>query len=77
MKAWPNPSNTSFNVQLVSQNVQDNATIHVFDMNNKLVHTTEFGAEDKYNFGQDLEGGVYIVKVVQGKNMKHVRLVKY
>ncbi|MFD2822030.1 T9SS type A sorting domain-containing protein [Lacinutrix iliipiscaria] len=52
-------------------------TIYVFDMNNKLVHQTEFGAEDKYNFGQDLEGGVYIVKVVQGKDMKHVRLVKY
>jgi hypothetical protein len=77
VKAWPNPSNTTFNVQLVSQNVEDNATIYVFDMNNKLVHTTEFGAEDKYNFGSDLEGGVYIVKVVQGKNIKHVRLVKY
>ena len=77
VKAWPNPSNTTFNVQLVSQNINDNATIYVFDMNNKLVHQTQFGAEDKYNFGSNLEGGVYIVKVVQGKNMKYVRLVKY
>ncbi len=35
VKAWPNPSNTSFNVQLVSQNYDDNATIYVFDMNKK------------------------------------------
>jgi len=77
VKAWPNPSNTTFNVQLVSENYDDKATIYVFNMNNILVHTAEFRAGDKYNFGNELAVGVYIVKVVQGKNMKHVRLVKY
>ena len=46
-------------------------------MNNKLVHSTVVSPQEQITFGEKLEGGVYIVKVVQGKNTEIVRLVKY
>ena len=46
-------------------------------MSNKCVHFTDVSPQEVTTFGQKLEGGVYIVKVVQGENTEIVRLVKY
>ncbi|PNQ75028.1 hypothetical protein C1T31_02510 [Hanstruepera neustonica] len=75
--AWPNPSNTTFDMRLRSQDVNNDAVVYVYDMSNKLVHTATFGPDEKYTFGSELEGGVYIVKVKQAKNSKVIRLIKY
>ena len=77
VSAWPNPSNTIFNVRVISENITQKANIHIYDMNNKLVHTTDVSPQEQISFGEKLEGGVYIVKVTQGKNTEIVRLVKY
>jgi hypothetical protein len=75
--SWPNPSDTEFNVKLKTENLSDKAVIKVFDMNNRLVHQSEFAPTQTYRFGKELPGGVYIVKVVQGKNSATDRLIKY
>ena len=75
--AWPNPSNTTFDMMLRSQDVNNDAVVYVYDMSNKLVHTATFSPDKKYTFGSELEGGVYIVKVKQYKNTKVIRLIKY
>jgi hypothetical protein len=49
----------------------------VFDMSNKLVHSGTFSPDQDYTFGDELEAGVYIVKVDQAKNSKTIRLIKY
>ncbi len=75
--SWPNPSDTEFNIKLITENRSDKAVIKVFDMNNKLVHTGEFEPTETYRFGKELQGGVYIIKVVQGKDSATDRLIKY
>jgi hypothetical protein len=75
--SWPNPSDTEFNIKLTTENLTDRAYIKVFDMNNKLVYASEFGPTETFRFGKELQGGVYIVKVIQGKNTATERLVKY
>jgi hypothetical protein len=75
--SWPNPSDTDFNMKLKTENLTENAVIKVFDMNNKLVFSSEFGPTETYRFGKELQSGVYLVKVTQGKNMTMERLIKY
>jgi hypothetical protein len=75
--AWPNPSNTVFNMKLKTFDFTSDALVNVFDMNGKLVHSGSFQPSQHYSFGPKLEGGVYIVKIKQGKNLKIMRLIKY
>jgi hypothetical protein len=75
--SWPNPSDTVFNLRLITEDLTSEAIIEVFDMNNKLVHKANFKPEQKYSFGSRLDGGVYIVKVSQANNSKIIRLVRY
>ena len=75
--AWPNPSNTTFDMRLISQDINNDAVVYVYDMSNKLVHTATFSPDQKHSFGSDLDGGVYIVKVKQAKNAKVIRVIKY
>ncbi len=77
VKAWPNPTKTYFTVRLNTPDEINLVQIQVFDMSNKLVHAGKFEADLDYTFGDDLEAGVYIVKIVQDKTIKSVRLVKY
>ena len=72
-----NPTDTYFNLRLVTLNIIDKVSIKVFDVNNKLVHFADIKPNQDYRFGEDLEGAVYIVWVIQGDNIKSVRLVKF
>ncbi|TPV32253.1 HYR domain-containing protein [Paucihalobacter ruber] len=74
---WPNPSNAIFNVRLKTVDLVNDAKIEVYDTSNKLVHTGTFRANEVYTFGDNLEGGVYIVQITQDKFSKTTRFVKY
>ncbi|MFC5196568.1 HYR domain-containing protein [Bizionia hallyeonensis] len=75
--AWPNPSDTYFNLKLKTANVIDQVEMQVFDMNNKLVHTNKFNPNEIYKFGDKLDSGVYIVKVSQAGVTKAIKLIRY
>ncbi|WP_191860959.1 T9SS type A sorting domain-containing protein, partial [Hanstruepera ponticola] len=75
--AWPNPSNSNFNLRLKTAISTENVTVEVFDMNNRLVHKGDFKFDGTHIFGDKLDGGVYIVKVTQSGIQKSVRLVRY
>ena len=77
VKSWPNPSDAYFNLKVISTNSVDDVNILVFDVNNKLVHKGKFKPLDEYQFGRNLEGGTYIVKLSQADKVQSVRLVKY
>ncbi|QRM90408.1 DUF5011 domain-containing protein [Lacinutrix sp. WUR7] len=75
--AWPNPSDTVFNLRLKTENPTDQAVIQVFDMNNRLVHQGEFHPNEVYKFGNNLEGGGYIVQVSQAGKKAYTKVVKF
>ncbi|WP_191861092.1 T9SS type A sorting domain-containing protein, partial [Hanstruepera ponticola] len=75
--AWPNPSNSNFNLRLKTAISTDDVEVQVFDMNNRLVHKGNFKFDGTHIFGDKLDGGVYIVKVTQSGITKSVRLVRY
>ncbi|AUP81573.1 hypothetical protein C1H87_08380 [Flavivirga eckloniae] len=77
VKSWPNPSNYYFNVKIKTSNTIDKAEIYVFDVNGRQVHYNRFDATKVYQFGEELEGGVYLVKVIQAGKQQSMRLVKY
>jgi hypothetical protein len=74
---WPNPSNAYFNIKVISSNSLERVDIQVFDVNSRLVHKGEFDPNEDYQFGQNLEGGIYIVNLKQASKLDVVRLVKY
>ena len=77
LKFWPNPSKTSFNIELNNSPIKDQINIYVFDIKGNLVHYNKINGEKKYTFGKDLESGIYFVKLKQGENLKLFKLVKY
>ncbi|TYA56306.1 T9SS type A sorting domain-containing protein [Formosa maritima] len=77
VEAWPNPSDTDFKLRLKTDNLSDKAEINVFDMNNRLVHKSNFQPENVYKFGNEFDGGVYLVKVSQAGKHVYTRVVKF
>ncbi|TVZ57636.1 putative secreted protein (Por secretion system target) [Flavobacteriaceae bacterium MAR_2010_105] len=75
--SWPNPSKANFSLKVKTLDRTNRIQIQVYDMSNKLVHTKQFNSDDEYRFGNELEAGVYMVKISQGGKVKTVRLVKY
>ena len=77
VKSWPNPSDSSFNIKVETSNQFDKIEIIVYDVSNKTVHHNKFEPGEEYVFGKELEGGVYIVKLIQAGKIQAVRVVKY
>ena len=74
--AWPNPSETSFNLELVSETALGNVKISVFDSSHKLIHSGGFDSKGTYVFGANFDSGVYTVKLVHATGVETVRLIK-
>jgi len=77
VKSWPNPSDSYFNIRLKTSNSVDLVNIKVFDVTNKLVYYNKFSPNFEFRFGENLEGGVYVVTVEQAGKIESIRLVKY
>ncbi len=77
LKAWPNPTDNSFNIKLITKNSLDKVEIFVYDITSKLVHQNKFDQDQEYRFGKDFDSGVYIIKIVQADKVKYIRLIKY
>ncbi|SDB42866.1 Por secretion system C-terminal sorting domain-containing protein [Flavobacteriaceae bacterium MAR_2010_188] len=75
--SWPNPSNSTFNIKLNSPDNISEVNVNVFDLSNKLVHTAKVTANTEYSFGENLQSGIYIVKISQGQSNQSVKLIKY
>ena len=76
VESWPNPSNHNLNVQVITE-VNEEINIKVFDSNNRLVHFDNFSYDNIYKFGDNLQSGLYIVKITQGDQSKTIRFIKY
>ncbi len=76
VKYWPNPSDGQFNVKLIAGS-EDKVEILVYDVTGKQVHRNTFNANEEYRFGKELEGGMYVVKIIQSGQQQLLRLVKF
>ncbi|WP_282135464.1 MopE-related protein [Seonamhaeicola maritimus] len=76
-KFWPNPSKHNFNIRLNSGKLKnDKALIYVYDITGKLVHKNNFKVDEIYMFGNQLESGLYIIKLELENYQEIIRLVK-
>lgn len=76
VNTWPNPTNDSFNLKVNSVNNSDIVVIKVYDINGRLVHNNTFNSDKQYVFGNDLQSGLYVVKIIQVDNFSTFRVIK-
>ena len=75
IQVFPNPTRTSFTLNLQSSS-KENVQIIVTDMVGKKLYQTTGSGSRQYTFGSEFSSGVYIVQVIQGKQIQTLKLVK-
>ena len=76
VNAWPNPSDNQFYIKVRSPNVKDKVNIEVFDMRSRTIHKDQFNGALDYSFGQNLNAGLYFVRIQQGDSVETIKLMK-
>ena len=76
VKAWPNPTDNQFYIKVLSPNVKDKVNIEVFDIRSRLIHKDQFNGAFDYGFGQNLNAGLYFVRIQQGDSVETIKLMK-
>jgi hypothetical protein len=76
VKVFPNPSESNFNLQLLSSENKQ-ATVTVMDVQGRMVEKFIMSSNDISSFGTKLKAGVYFVQVSEGGKVKTLRVVKY
>ncbi|MEO6733874.1 MAG: T9SS type A sorting domain-containing protein, partial [Ferruginibacter sp.] len=78
LKAVPNPTASSFQIQLPNNNMRDRMQVRIMDISGRAVQVF-----DKLTPGQTLRvggnyhAGVYIVEVMQGNKKQQLKVVKF
>ncbi len=73
----PNPTTSSFNLQVISSIISNSVKAKIMDVQGRLIKTLTFASEGKVNFGNELNPGVYMIEVREGDRVKTLRVVKY
>jgi uncharacterized protein (TIGR02145 family) len=76
VSVYPNPTTSSYHL-FVKSNHTSTVIARVFDAQGRLVNTFRFNSSETIAFGNELKGGVYLVELRDGKQIKTVRVVKY
>jgi hypothetical protein len=75
--AYPNPSQSHFNLKLAGNNTTDAITVRVIDLNGRLVEVrNNIAAGQTIQLGNSYTSGTYFVEVLQRSNRKQLKLVK-
>jgi hypothetical protein len=73
----PNPSASSFKLQIESPDKQTPVTIRVIDATGKPAQVfSKVAIGGTLQFGNTYKSGIYLVEVLQGKDRKVVKLIK-
>ena len=75
VKAWPNPTENNFTLQVISSS-NETIEITVFDISGKLLKKMNGNAEQLFRFGYEFKAGNYIAIIRQGQKQKTIKLVK-
>jgi len=74
--SWPNPSNDSFNIKMITPNTIDKVDLKTFDMNGRLILSNLINGNEDYQFGGELSSGIYFVRLSQADITKVIKLIK-
>jgi hypothetical protein len=74
--AIPNPSNTNFTLKLRSGNTNEKITVQVIDIYGRTIEVKNVNANQTLSLGDTYRPGTYIVKFIQGKEHKEIKLIK-
>jgi uncharacterized protein (TIGR02145 family) len=75
VKVFPNPTHDYFNLQINTLN-QLPVDVSIIDAQGKLIKRLSAKPNETSSIGNDLLSGIYLIKVVQGNQMKTVKVVK-
>jgi autotransporter-associated beta strand protein len=75
VQVLPNPSTNFFNL-IISSSTDDAPTVRVFDMQGRQLQEKRGAIGEAIRIGDGLSAGTYVVQVIQGVNMKTVKVVK-
>jgi hypothetical protein len=75
VQALPNPTRTAFTLAITSPK-NDAVEITVTDMYGRTVHHAIAPANSQHSFGSTFAAGMYIVRVMQGNEVKTLKLIK-
>lgn len=75
IKVFPNPTNKDFSLQIETNN-NGAIEIVVTDIYGKKVFHKEESLPQNFSFGSNLASGMYILQVIQGKNIQTLKLIK-
>jgi hypothetical protein len=77
LRAHPNPSASSFNLQLISSNKIDKMSVRVTDITGRTVQVLhDLAPNQTLNIGAGYRPGLYMVELIQGNERKQVKLIK-
>jgi hypothetical protein len=77
VKVFPNPTTSSFNLQVTADVSRSAIQARVFDLQGRLMKTLMIHPNENISLGADLKPGVYMLEVLQGEEKKVLRVVKY
>jgi len=73
----PNPSHSNFDLQVMSTNTAERIVMRVTDLFGRLIETRTVSPQQKILLGARYLPGIYHVTVIQGREQKLVKLVKF
>ena len=75
IKAFPNPSLNNFAL-IIESSSSENVEIVITDIYGRKVYQAKGVVSQTYTLGNGFSSGMYIVKVMQGKNIQTLKLIK-
>jgi len=74
--AFPNPSTNNFTIN-VNAKTNEKITMQVVDMYGRIIETRNVTVNSLIKFGDRYTAGTYFVRVIQGKQHKEIKLIKF
>ncbi|MFZ9388575.1 MAG: reprolysin-like metallopeptidase [Chitinophagaceae bacterium] len=76
VRALPNPSSGAFSITILSENRDDRVLLSVFDMYGRRIEDKWVNSGMTVGMGDQYRPGTYLLRVIQGKLRKELKLVK-
>jgi hypothetical protein len=76
VRVFPNPTNSSFNLQVITAASKEVA-VKIMDVQGRLVKSFIIAPHQVKNIGNELNSGIYILETHQGGKVKTVSILKY
>jgi Secretion system C-terminal sorting domain len=74
---YPNPSTINFAITVKVNSAKEKITMQVVDIYGRIIETRNVNANSPIRFGDHYNPGTYFVRIMQGKEHKEIKLIKF